>query len=208
MRETHVRLPDIRTGSHNVVVGQAAQILPLRGARGRRANEISGDSPRSAGGVQHRQRRDLLGQRGAATRPAATSLPSAAGQFVGGDGNTASGDGAVVSGGRNNIASGGYASVSGGQSNTASGDPPVSGGQATRPAALSPRSAAGRSTRPAGDSAPWSAVAAIGQRELGNTASGESSSVSGGQNITQETEFGWSAGSEADEVVEGNFRSP
>jgi hypothetical protein len=42
----------------------------------------------------------------------------------------------------------------------------------------------------------------------GNTASGEASSVSGGLNITQETEFGWSAGSEADEVVVGNFRSP
>jgi hypothetical protein len=42
----------------------------------------------------------------------------------------------------------------------------------------------------------------------GNTASGNFSSVSGGQNITQETEAGWSAGSEADEVVVGNFRSP
>jgi hypothetical protein len=42
----------------------------------------------------------------------------------------------------------------------------------------------------------------------GNTASGSRSVVSGGQNITQETEFGWSAGSAADEVVVGNFRSP
>jgi hypothetical protein len=42
----------------------------------------------------------------------------------------------------------------------------------------------------------------------GNTASGQFSSVSGGRNITQATEFGWSAGSEAVEVVGGNFRSP
>jgi hypothetical protein len=42
----------------------------------------------------------------------------------------------------------------------------------------------------------------------GNTASGDHSAVSGGQNMTQDTEFGWSAGSEADEVVVGNFRSP
>jgi hypothetical protein len=42
----------------------------------------------------------------------------------------------------------------------------------------------------------------------GNTASGDFTVVSGGHNITQETEFGWSAGSEADEVVVGNFRSP
>jgi hypothetical protein len=43
---------------------------------------------------------------------------------------------------------------------------------------------------------------------VGNTASGDFATVSGGQNITQETQFGWSAGSEADEVVVGNFRSP
>ena len=42
----------------------------------------------------------------------------------------------------------------------------------------------------------------------GNTASGRFSSVSGGQNITQETDFGWSAGSEAEDVVVGNVRSP
>jgi hypothetical protein len=41
-----------------------------------------------------------------------------------------------------------------------------------------------------------------------NTASGFAASVSGGQNITQETAFGWAAGSEADEDVVGNFRSP
>jgi hypothetical protein len=41
-----------------------------------------------------------------------------------------------------------------------------------------------------------------------NVASGTLSAVSGGHNITQETEFGWSAGSEAEEVVVGNFRSP
>jgi hypothetical protein len=39
-------------------------------------------------------------------------------------------------------------------------------------------------------------------------ASGDWSVVSGGQNLTEATEFGWSAGSEADAVVGGNFRSP
>jgi hypothetical protein len=86
--------------------------------------------------------------------------------------NTSSGDFAVVSGGGGNTASGRIAVVSGGSGNTASGDlSVVSGGGA-------------------------------------NTASGEVAAVSGGQNITQETEAGWSAGSEADEVVVGNFRSP
>jgi hypothetical protein len=41
-----------------------------------------------------------------------------------------------------------------------------------------------------------------------NEIRGSFASVSGGQNITQEAEFGWSAGSETDEVVVGNFRSP
>jgi hypothetical protein len=41
-----------------------------------------------------------------------------------------------------------------------------------------------------------------------NEAGGDFAAISGGQNITQETENGWSAGSEADEVVVGNFRSP
>ena len=41
-----------------------------------------------------------------------------------------------------------------------------------------------------------------------NAANGFRSVVSGGRNITQETEFGWAAGSEAEELVVGNFRSP
>jgi hypothetical protein len=43
---------------------------------------------------------------------------------------------------------------------------------------------------------------------VGNTASEFNAAVSGGANITQETAAGWSAGSGADEVVVGNFRSP
>jgi hypothetical protein len=79
--------------------------------------------------------------------------------------------GGLVVGAENEI-SGDFASVSGALESTASGEGAVvSGGQ-------------------------------------GNTASGNASSVSGGQNITQATEFGWAAGSEADGVVVGNFRSP
>jgi hypothetical protein len=94
------------------------------------------------------------------------------GGLVVGNFNTISGDFASVSGGLGNTASGEFSSVSGGAGNMASGfAASVSGGQE-------------------------------------NTVSGEFSSVSGGENITEETEFGWAAGSEADEVVVGNFRSP
>jgi hypothetical protein len=41
-----------------------------------------------------------------------------------------------------------------------------------------------------------------------STISGDFASVSGGSDFTQATRAGWSAGSEADEVVVGNFRSP
>ena len=71
-----------------------------------------------------------------------------------------------------NTISGDFASVSGGIGNTASGQrSSVSGGQ-------------------------------------NNIASGDGSSVSGGLEITQENLNGWAAGSEGDEVVVGNFRSP
>ena len=69
--------------------------------------------------------------------------------------------------------------VSGGTGNTASGGDPLTG--------------IGGGLRSAGD-------LKHGHRRV--------LAVSGGRNITQDTEFGWSAGSEGDEVVVGNFRSP
>jgi hypothetical protein len=61
---------------------------------------------------------------------------------------------------------------------------------------------------PPGDPETFTGGAAAVSGGFQNTASGDFSVVSGGRNITQATEFGWSAGSAADEVVVGNFRSP
>jgi hypothetical protein len=131
-------LEDIRTGSHNVVVGQQHNFSSFGGLVVSHFNTISGPLAVAIGGV----------------------------------GNTASGLSAVVIGGASNLASGLQAVVNSGEVNVASGGlSAVSGG-------------------------------------VGNTASGDRSTVSGGQTIAQDTEFGWSAGSEADEAVEGNFRSP
>jgi hypothetical protein len=114
----------------------------------------------------------------------------------GGFGNTASGGAASVSGGDVNTASGGSAAVSGGASNTASGfAAAVSGGGRNLPA-----------VEGAGNTASGEVSSVSGGS--GNTASANFSSVSGGQDITQDTEFGWSAGSEADDVMVGNVRSP
>jgi hypothetical protein len=111
----------------------------------------------------------------------------------GGSGNTASEFAATVSGGEFNTASGSLSSVSGGSRNTASGIvATVSGGGANEA------------------SGPGAVVSGGGsaQEGEGNTASGNFASISGGQNVTQATEFGWAAGSEGDEVVVANFRSP
>jgi hypothetical protein len=160
--------PDIRTGSHNVVVGQQHNFSRFGGLVVGASNTISGDFAVVSSG----------------------------------ENNTASGLFAAVSGGFSNTASGIYAAVSGGDINTASGDrSSVSGG--------SLNTASGTNSSVSGgnvNSADGSAAVVSGGFE--NTAPGLFAVVSGGRNVTQETEAGWSAGSEADEVVVGNFRSP
>jgi hypothetical protein len=182
-----------RTGSHNVVVGQQHNFSRFGGLVVGLAHTISGDFAVVSGG-----------------------------NF-----NTASGDSASVSGGQNNTASGPLSSVSGGQNNTASGGQTwVSGGFGNLASGFFNAAASGGFGNTA--SANFSSVSGGGHDfntgegagntasgdfssvsgGSGNTASGRFSSVSGGQNITQETDFGWSAGSEAEEVVVGNVRSP
>ena len=107
---------------------------------------------------------------------------------VGGYFNVARSGHATVSGGSGNVASGGSSSVSGGQNNVASADyASVSGGQDN--------------------------VAASGHDSVsggsGNVASGGSSSISGGSGITEESDYGWRAGSESGSLIPilGNFVS-
>jgi hypothetical protein len=144
---------NIRTGSHNVVVGQEHNFSRFGGLVAGREHTISGDFAAVSGGLGN-------------------TASGFAAAVSGGLGNTASGDWSVVSSGGFNRASGERAAVSVGTSNTASGfDAVVSGGAS-------------------------------------NTASGDFAVVSGGQGITLETNLGWAAGSEGDEVFVGNFRSP
>jgi trimeric autotransporter adhesin len=193
--------PDIRTGSHNVVVGRQHNFSRFGGLVVGTLNTISGDFATVSGGDSN-------------TASGPQSVVS------GGAGNEASGQGAVVSGGggfsafdfgAGNRASGTFAVVSGGQGNTASGFAAVVSGGAVNTASGAAAVVSGGGRDPfigegAGNTA--SGFAATVSGGSGNTASGNFSSVSGGQNLTQETDFGWSAGSEGDEVVVGNFRSP
>jgi hypothetical protein len=176
--------PDVRTGSHNVVVGQEHNFSRFGGIVVGRFNTISGDFASVSGGGGNTASGESAAVSGGGVNTA-SGLQSA---ISGGTGNAASGDAASVSGGRRNTASGdGRASVSGGEGNTASGfAASVSGGESNMASAEHSSVSGG----------------------VFSTASGLGASVSGGFNITQETDNGWSAGSEADEVVEGNFRSP
>jgi hypothetical protein len=187
-----------RTGSHNVVVGQGHNFSRFGGLVVGNFNTISGDFASVSGGQGNVASSVSSTVSGGAGNTASFLFSSISGgqqntasgerSWVGGGfSNTASGTFASVSAGYFSSASGAYASVSGGPNNIASGpDSSVSGG-------------GGNTASGAGSSVSGGSF---------NTASGGASSVSGGQNITQEIEFGWSAGSEADEVVVGNFRSP
>jgi hypothetical protein len=93
---------NVRTGSHNVVVGQGHNFSSFGGLVVGRQNEISGAFAAVSGGFDN------------TASASATSVS-------GGRGNTASGESATVSGGHGNTASGHTAAIRGGQANTASG---------------------------------------------------------------------------------------
>ena len=102
--------PNVRTGSHNLVLGVRNNYRSYGGI-------VAGDSNEISGGVA-----SVIGGRG-------NTASSYADAVSGGFGNTASGGYASVSGGRYNAATGIFSSVSGGESNLASGwGSSVSGG--------------------------------------------------------------------------------
>ena len=102
--------PDVRTGSHNIVVGSENNFSRFGGLVVGSVNDLLGEFASVSGGT--------------------FNTASGVGSSVsGGAANTASGIGSSVSGGIRNTASGPRASVSGGNLNTASGiNSSVSGG--------------------------------------------------------------------------------
>jgi hypothetical protein len=163
---------NVRTGSHNVVVGQRHNFSRFGGLVVGDLNEISGDFAAVSGG----------------------RLSRASGNFSsvsGGEENTASGIKALVSGGWRNTASGFWASVSGGAENAASGEEfaSVSGGQRNTASGFSGASVSGGFENTASS---FSSSISGGQANtasnagdsvsggFGNTASGGLSSVTGG----------------------------
>ena len=109
---------NIRTGSHNVVVGEAHNFSSFGGIVVGLRNTISGGFSSVSGGADNTASGDA-----AAVSGGAQNTASAFGATVsGGQLNTASGLSAAVSGGLGNTASGDLAAVSGGRNRTAAGE--------------------------------------------------------------------------------------
>jgi hypothetical protein len=117
---------NIRTGSHNVVVGQQHNFSRVGGLVVGDFNEISGDFAVVSGGQRNTASGDRSAVSGGLSNTARGNDAVVNGGFI----NTASGFAAAASGGSFNTARGSVSSVSGGQGNTASDDfAVVSGGR-------------------------------------------------------------------------------
>jgi hypothetical protein len=132
---------NVRTGSHNVVVGQGHNFSSFGGLVVGRQNEISGAFAAVSGGFDNTASGASAAVSGGIFNRASGASAAVSGGFDntasasasavgGGQGNTAGGESATVSGGHGNTASGHTAAISGGEANTASGfTSAVSGGR-------------------------------------------------------------------------------
>jgi hypothetical protein len=180
--------PDIRTGSHNIVVGEEHNFSSFGGLVVGFHNEISGEFASISGGEFNFARGRVSSVSGGFDNTASGYRASISGgggnrasenssSVSGGTLNRAEGIAAAVSGGRENTASGFESSVSGGTRNTASGMfSPVSGGQFNMASGDESSVSGGRVNAASGESASVSGGA-------DNKASGGFASVSGGQRI-------------------------
>jgi hypothetical protein len=163
--------PNLRTGSHNVVVGKELNFSSFGGLVVGLINEISGTFASVSGGQQNTATGRFASISGGLFNRASGAFASVSG----GNDNTASGFTSSVSGGIGNTASGSFASsVCGGRINVASGeDAAVSGGFQNTASGFGSSVSGGEH----------------------NTAQGDFSSVSGGSNRSAPGTDNWIAGS-------------
>jgi hypothetical protein len=123
---------NVRTGSHNMVVGQGHNFSSFGGLVVGRQNEIRGAFAAVSGGFDNTASGDSAAVCGGIFNRASGSTAAVSGGFdntasgsgaavCGGDGNTASGGASVVTGGHGHTADGHAAAISGGEANTANG---------------------------------------------------------------------------------------
>jgi hypothetical protein len=164
------REPDLRSGSHNLIVGDQNDFTSWGGVVFGSRNSVKGEYAVVSGGGGNEAR----ASRSSVTGGGGNVVAGRSASITGGAGNWVSGDNASVSGGQGNYATGTGSSVSGGRYNQASGT------QASVCGGLFNYATANYSSVSGGNH---------------NRAEANSSSVSGGFQITQATMNGWSAGS-------------
>ena len=109
---------DVRTGSHNLILGDRNNYSSFGGLVAGNNNTISGQYASVSAGTRNTASGDFASvSSGGVVNTASGPYSSVSG----GNANTASGNNASASGGHLNTASGSFASVSGGYGNTASG---------------------------------------------------------------------------------------
>jgi hypothetical protein len=190
---------NIRTGSHNVVVGTEHNFSRFGGVVVGFQNEISGEFASVTGGTRNIASGFASSISGGQLNTASEFVSSISGGQLntasgnrswigGGSDNTASGEISSIIGGEGNVANGPEASISGGARNIASGDQSsVSGGERNE------ASGAGSSVS-GGESNTASSIRSSVSGGFQNTTSGFASSVSGGRNRTAAGDFDWVAG--------------
>ena len=161
---------DVRTGSHNLVLGSANSFSSYGGIVAGSDNTISGTFACVEGGFGNVSSGAFANIGGGYQ-----NVANANSTYIGGGGqNTASGPGASITGGNSNIASGGSSAISGGYSNVASGSSTYVGGGEVNTAAGAASSISG------GYSNKTVAAASAISGGVNNTANGNSSVVLGG----------------------------
>jgi hypothetical protein len=190
---------NVRTGSHNVVVGQAHNFSRFGGLVIGLGNEISGDFSSVSGGAGNTASGVRASVSGGSSNTASGSHASVTG---GGFANRATGSLSVVSGGSFNEASGVRAVVSGGIQNQAIGDEAVvsggqgnlaSGAQAVVTGGHFNQASGPRGVVTGGDNNQAGSLAVVSGGHQ-NVASGGFSVVSGGTFRIAEGEGDWVAG--------------
>jgi hypothetical protein len=160
---------DIRTGSHNIIVGQLQNYSSYGGLVAGIWNASSAPYASVSGGYNNEASSFAASVSGGEANLASGDRSSISGGYW----NTASGYIASLSGGHDNAAGGNWSSISGGSYGAADGDTTsVSGGQSNTARGFNASVSGGH----------------------GNVASGLLASVSGGINNTQQNNGGWSGG--------------
>jgi hypothetical protein len=174
---------DLRTGSHNLIIGPYHNFRSYGGlVVGSRNHSLAAYATVSGG--QNNWAHGVFSSVSGGQHNHASGICSS---VSGGVGNLATGEYAAVSGGATNTAQGSYSVVSGGEQNAATGwVASVSGGYYNY--------AQGSTASVSGG--------------YNNHAFGYTTAVSGGNGIRQVSAYGWSAGSSGSSTYSGRFRSP